>query len=152
MRFVGEDDFRTANPQYLQGDWYAQILKDLVEALVDARAGRDWPETLDEVEGVDSVPIMTTHKSKGLEYHTVIFVGLEDGAHFSFANNQKEETCGFFVAFSRAMKRVIFTFSGVRPTGRSGNRVGQGRQTLKPLYDLLTSAGVEVEDGGEAQA
>lgn len=83
MRFVGEDDFKSANPQCLQGDWYARIQKDLADALAAARSGRDWSEVLDEVEGVDSVPIMTTHKSKGLEYHTVIFVGLEDGAHFS---------------------------------------------------------------------
>jgi superfamily I DNA/RNA helicase len=151
MRFVGEDDFKVANPQYLQGDWYAQIMNGLVKALAEARDGRDWPGTLDEVEGVNSVPIMTTHKSKGLEYHTVIFVGLEDDAHFSFANNQNEETCGFFVAFSRAMKRVIFTFSGVRPTGRRGDRVGQERKTLKPLYDLFEAAGVEVENGDEAE-
>ena len=150
MRFVGEDDFKTAHPQYLQGDWYARIQKDLVEALAAAKSGRDWSETLDEVEGVDSVPIMTTHKSKGLEYHTVIFVGLEDGAHFGFKNNRKEETCGFFVAFSRAEKRVIFTFSGVRPTGRHGSPVGQERESLKPLYELLDAAGVAIEDGVEA--
>jgi len=150
MRFVGEDDFKVAHPQYLQGDWYAQIFKTLVKSLSQARDSRDWRGTLDEVEGVDSVPIMTTHKSKGLEYHTVIFVGLEDSAHWTFADNQKEETCGFFVAFSRAMKRVVFTFSGARPTGRGGNRVGQVRVTVKPLYDLLGSAGVEIEAGEEA--
>lgn len=152
MRFVGEAEFKVAHPQYLQGEWYDRILKDVVEALAAARKDRNWPETIDEVEGIDSVPIMTTHKSKGLEYHTIIFVGLEDSAHFSFASNRTEETCGFFVAFSRAKKRVIFTFAGVRPTGRHGNRVGQERDKLKPLYDLLQAAEVEVEDGDVAEA
>ena len=32
------------------------------------------------IEGVDQVPLMTVHKSKGLEFHTMIFVGLDDEA------------------------------------------------------------------------
>jgi superfamily I DNA/RNA helicase len=152
MRFVGEADFKAANPQYLQGEWYAVLIKQLTNALTDARNGRDWPETIDEVEGVDSVPIMTTHKSKGLEYHTVIFVGLEDDAHFDFANKPKDETCGFFVALSRAMRRVIFTFSGARPKRLGGNKAEQSRDSLAPLYELLENAGVDVEDGASAEA
>lgn len=147
MEFVGEERFKAANPQYLQGDWYSRIAKDFIKVLVEARQDHDWRQSLDEVEGVDSVPIMTTHKSKGLEYHTVIFVGLEDDAHWTFRNDPKEETCGFFVALSRAKKRVIFTFAGVRPTGRGKTRVGQGRGNLKPLYDLLQAAGVTIENG-----
>jgi superfamily I DNA/RNA helicase len=146
MAFVGEDEYRTANPQYLQGDWYATVLKDLSQALSEARFEREWSEAIDEVEGIDSVPIMTTHKSKGLEYHTVVFVGLEDDAHFSFRGNQTEETCGFFVALSRAERRVIFTFSGVRPTRRGGLQATQVRSMLQPLYELLSNAGVEVEE------
>ena len=48
---------------------------------------------------------MTIHKSKGLEYHTVIFAGLEDSALFSFATQTHEETATFFVAFTRAKQR-----------------------------------------------
>jgi ATP-dependent exoDNAse (exonuclease V) beta subunit len=35
---------------------------------------------------------MTIHKSKGLEYHTVIFVGLDDGAWWSFKKDEYEAT------------------------------------------------------------
>lgn len=75
---------------------------------------------------------MTIHKSKGLEYHTVIFVGLDDGAWWSFANDKKEATAGFFVAFTRAKQRVIFTYCASR-----GNRT-----KIADLYNLLTNAGV----------
>jgi superfamily I DNA/RNA helicase len=146
MAFVGEDKFRAAHPQYLQGDWYEGVMKKLSKVLSDARSKREWSEAIDDVEGIDSVPIMTTHKSKGLEYHTIVFVGLEDNAHFSFEGNETEETCGFFVALSRAERRVIFTFSGVRPTGRGGRQVMQGRDTLEPLYGLLSEAGIEIEE------
>ncbi|WVV47960.1 3'-5' exonuclease [Pseudomonas sp. NA13] len=46
-------------------------------------------------EGVHAVPLMTIHKSKGLEYHTVIFVGLDDGAWWSFSQDEIEATAGF---------------------------------------------------------
>jgi DNA helicase-2/ATP-dependent DNA helicase PcrA len=62
------------------------------------------------LSGVDSVPVMSIHKSKGLEFHTVIFMGLED---FPFrrglAEKNGEEECNVFVAFSRAKERVIIT-------------------------------------------
>jgi superfamily I DNA/RNA helicase len=76
---------------------------------------------------------MTIHKSKGLEYHTVMFVGLDDGAWFAFQSQTKEEMCGFFVAFTRAKQRVIFSYCAAR-----------GRRTaIAPLYTLLKGAGVQ---------
>ena len=76
---------------------------------------------------------MTIHKSKGLEYHTVIFAGLEDSALFSFATQTHEETATFFVAFTRAKQRVVFSYCESR-----GDRF-----TIAPLYELLASAGVK---------
>jgi superfamily I DNA/RNA helicase len=74
----------------------------------------DWTETLDTYEGLHSIPLMTIHKSKGLEYHTVIFVTLDDGVWWSFAGDQVEATAGFFVAFMRAKQRVVFTYCAKR--------------------------------------
>jgi superfamily I DNA/RNA helicase len=65
-----------------------------------APAARDWKEFVDGVEGRGQIPLMTIHKSKGLEYHTVIFVGLHQNAFFGYRNNQTEETNAFFVALS----------------------------------------------------
>ena len=92
----------------------------------------DWTATLNDYEGTHAVPLMTIHKSKGLEYHTVVFVGLDDGAWWSFANDQVEGTAGFFVAFSRAKQRVVFTYCASR-----GNR-----KKIATLYELLRLAGV----------
>jgi len=87
---------------------------------------------LDTYEGNAAIALMTIHKSKGLEYHTVIFVGLDDEAWWSYSKDEAEATAGFFVAFTRAKQRVIFTYCPSR-----GNRDG-----IKPLYDLLAKAGV----------
>jgi superfamily I DNA/RNA helicase len=45
----------------------------------------------------------------------------------------KEETCGFFVAFTRAKQRVVFSYCSSRAH----------RNAVAPLYTLLKSAGVQ---------
>ena len=59
---------------------------------VSCGQAKTWQEALDLYEGLHAVPLMTIHKSKGLEYHTVIFVGLDDDAWWSFANDKQEAT------------------------------------------------------------
>jgi DNA helicase II / ATP-dependent DNA helicase PcrA len=69
-----------------------------------------WTAALDDFLGLHSIPIMTIAKSKGLEFHPVIVLGLEDYVFHHPDGNPAEEECNFFVAFSRAKKRVLFTF------------------------------------------
>jgi superfamily I DNA/RNA helicase len=88
---------------------------------------------------------MTIHKSKGLEFHTVVFMGLEDSAFWSFKTQAKEDTCAFFVAFSRAKKKIIFTFSQKRVTNPEWNSQTQNRTMIGALYQLLEQAGIKPE-------
>jgi DNA helicase II / ATP-dependent DNA helicase PcrA len=141
VAFVGRDALASIYPQYEQGEYLGELLVAITTHLVKYRAGRGWVEALDHFEGKTSVPIMTIHKSKGLEYHTIIFVGLEDSALWGFARNPAEETCAFFVAFSRAKQRVLFSLCQTRP-GRFGIEQ-QTTDSIEPLYQLLDEAGVE---------
>jgi superfamily I DNA/RNA helicase len=129
-------------PQYRQGTRYSDLLKAIcAELWANYEAnGADWTSALSALEGENSVPVMTIHKSKGLEYHTVIFLGLEDSSFWTFESESAEETCSFFVAFSRAKKQVIFTFSKLRSVNE--RYPNQARTKIKPLYDLLREAGV----------
>ena len=124
---------RLAFPAYRQGDWLDEIIASaslhLEANLCDATT---WASALDGFEGVGMVPLMTIHKSKGLEYHTVIFARLDDQAWWSFRGDPREGRSTFFVAFSRAQQRVRFTYS--RSTGT--------RQEVRTLYDLLHEGGV----------
>ncbi len=72
------------------------------------------------------------HKSKDLEYDTVVFVGLDDKAWWAHVPGDPEGVAAFFVALSRAKQRAIFTFCQER---------GQ-RNNVAELYQLLTDAGV----------
>lgn len=134
LAFIGRERLVAAHPAYRQGDWLDKVLDAVAVHLLasSSTAGADWKSALDAYEGVHAVPLMTIHKSKGLEYHTVIFVGLDDGAWWSFRNDQTEATAGFFVAFTRAKQRVVFTYCARRGA----------RTVIATLYQLLQKAGV----------
>jgi hypothetical protein len=145
LSFLGEDSIKALYPQYAQGQLYRDTLRQLLSHLSRFRKTMKWDAALDELEGADSVPIMTIHKSKGLEYHTVVFVGFEDSAFWGYRKNPTEETCAFFVAFSRAKQRVVFTYCDHREKPAGTPAEPQERTTIGPLYNLLQEAGVSLE-------
>lgn len=133
-------------PQYSQGDYLERILQSLKDNLGKASdTVASLGEALDAFEGLHSIPIMTIHKSKGLEYRTVVFVGLEDSAFWSFRTQSAEDTCAFFVAFSRAKMEVLFTFCNLRVSRDGYAASTQTRNSIGALYELLTKAGVQPE-------
>ena len=81
-------------------------------------------------EGVGQIALMTIHKSKGLEFHTMIFYGLDNQTWWSLTPGRMEELNSFFVAFTRAKQRAFFTLC-----------IGRG-QPLTWIEDLLAPAGV----------
>ncbi|VWX36025.1 3'-5' exonuclease [Exiguobacterium oxidotolerans] len=91
---------------------------------------------------------MTIHKSKGLEYNTVLFVGLEDSAFWSFKSQAESDKKAFFVALSRAKKRVIFTFSRNREVLNYGTLTTkkQSLNNISEVYHILKSAGVPIKE------
>lgn len=144
LGFLSREAVVALYPQYGQGTFLSDLLKDTMKTLADCLADHDWSEAVSQFEGDDSVPIMTTHKSKGLEYYAVVFVGLEDYPFRHFKSLADDEAASFFVSLSRAEKHVVFTFAGTRLTV-NGSRRAQARETVKPLYELLEAAGVTPE-------
>lgn len=135
LDFIGRERLISQHPSYAQGAWFEKVIDSTATHLLDSSIQfGDWASALDTYEGVNAIPLMTIHKSKGLEYHTVIFVGLDDGAWWSFSNDEIEATAGFFVAFTRAEQRVIFTYCVRRG----------GRTKIATLYHLLRKAGVQI--------
>ena len=133
LGFLGEEQVKILYPEYSQGDWYEEVLESTVDLMLKScQSSTGWPECIDDFEGVKSVPVVTIHKSKGLEYHTVIFLALDDSAWWSFRQDPQESKSTFFVAFSRAKQQVAFTYCRERGT-RSG---------VSSLYEILRSAGV----------
>jgi DNA helicase-2/ATP-dependent DNA helicase PcrA len=145
LQFLGTDQFKIVYPQYSQGKYLSETVERVSSHLhcyLDTSGLMT--DAIDALSGKDTVPILTIHKSKGLEYDTIFFIGLDDGAFWNFDSQQEEETCAFFVAFSRAKQRVYFTFSETRNFGRT-LRV-ESRDKVRTLYDLLEQAGAEIVD------
>ena len=88
-------------------------------------------DALDELEGLGQTALMTIHKSKGLEFHTMIFYGLDNSTWWSLTPSRIEELNSFFVAFTRARQRVFFTMCTERG------------QPVDWIESLLAPAGVQ---------
>ena len=58
-----------------------------------------------------AIRIMTIHKSKGLEFHSVIMLAVEEE---TFWGDKDAERCAFFVGVSRAKQRLLITNSKER--------------------------------------
>ncbi|MFK4851683.1 UvrD-helicase domain-containing protein [Microbacterium sp. ZW T6_19] len=96
-----------------------------------------WGEVADAFMEDDAVPLMTIHRSKGLEYNTVFLLGLDDDQWWAHTRNASESTMTFFVGISRAAERLIFTH--VRDIGL---------RKVHGLYSELAAAGVPTLDLG----
>lgn len=91
----------------------------------------EWLDIVSSFKGENSIPIMTIHKSKGLEYKAVYFLGLEDSAFWNFNNQREEDKSAFFVALSRAKSYLIFTYCKLR------NNRSQNNRNINEIYSLL---------------
>lgn len=107
---IGEPLIRRATPSYQRDADFERVLEGFLLLLEEcAQPGGTWNDVLDRFEGVGQVPLMTVHKSKGLEFHTMIFFGLDSRSWRSLQPGADEELKAFFVALTRAEQRAFFT-------------------------------------------
>ena len=138
--FVTIDRIKASFPNYRNSKFLKDTLNQISESLEKYKEeSENTYEAVQKLLGKDSVPIMTIHKSKGLEYNSIIFVGLEDGAFWSFEKQPDEDKCAFFVALSRAKERVVFTFSKTR-ADKYGRIRNQGIEKIKIIFEELQNS------------
>lgn len=131
LDFIGAQVLRRAFPSYQRRSDFDRVWNGFVLLLRESlEHAETWSEALDELEGHGQIALMTIHKSKGLEFHTMIFYGLDNQTWWSLTPGRMEELNSFFVAFTRAKQRAFFTLC----TGRG--------QPLVWIEELLALAGV----------
>ena len=141
IRFFSIEKIKAKFPAYKQGAHFDDIIEKFENLFFTeyVAACGDWNLAIENFCGKHSVPIMTIHKSKGLEYSAVYFVGLEDSAFWNFRNQPDEDRCTFFVALSRAKESVTFTFC----KRRTGMRYPmQQHNAINEFFDLLQKPGI----------
>ena len=130
--YLDRDAFRRAQSEYGTGDNLDIAIEAFGLHLANsAAATSQWTDCIELFEGIRATPLMTVHKSKGLEYDTIVFMGLDDESWWSRQAGDSEGLSTFFVALSRAKQRAIFTYCRSRRRGR-----------VADLYQLLADAGV----------
>lgn len=141
IEFWGIERLKAMFPVYSQGTYMCDILEKFRKYmwLELETTHRNWILSIENFLGLHSVPIMTIHKSKGLEYDTVYFVGLEDSAFWNFKYQPDEDRCTFFVALSRAKEEMLFTFCKHRYTTRYPV---QSHDEINEFFELLNTPGI----------
>jgi len=122
---------RRAFPAYQREPDFSRVWEGFKGLLIECAEGAEtWTQVLDRFEGLGQVGLMTIHKSKGLEFHTMIFYGLDRETWWSLRPDNVEELNSFFVALTRAKQRAFFTLC----TGRGG--------PVAWIENLLSAGGV----------
>lgn len=134
FEFLNGDAISRTFLQYAHGDLLLIMAEGFAQHFANcAQTAQDWSACLAAFAGIGQVPLMTVHKSKGLEYDTIAFLGLDDRAWWSYVPSNPEGIATFFVALSRAKQRAIFLFCQERGT----------REKVADLFGLLAQAGVQ---------
>lgn len=115
LDFIGGGVLRRAFPAYQRQPDFDRVWNGFTLLFQESlQHAETWSVALDEFEGLGQVALMTIHKSKGLEFHTIIFYGLDNQTWWSLTPNRPEELNSFFVAFTRAKQRAFFTLCAER--------------------------------------
>lgn len=112
LALVGRDAIVGLASEYAHGDY----LQQQIEATTDRAhtllsEGEDPLSALASFSGDRAVKIMSIHKSKGLEFDSVVVLGVETE---TFWGEQDAERSAYFVGISRAKRRLYLTVCGER--------------------------------------
>ena len=107
LDIVGHDAVVGLSSDYAQGDYLQQQIDATINrAHALLSDGEDPATALASFSGDRAVRIMSIHKSKGLEFDTVVVLGVETQ---TFWGAQDAERSAFFVGISRAKRRLYLT-------------------------------------------
>ena len=109
---IGRDTVVALSADYAHGDRLNQqigLVVDRIGTLLEN--GRDVSEALASFRGDRAVRVMSIHKSKGLEFDTVIVFGVENETFWGAADAERS---AYFVAISRAKRRLVLSVCEAR--------------------------------------
>ena len=91
----------------------------------------DLPKALERFSDDQAVRILTIHKSKGLEFDSVILMAIDNEIFFG---DQDANRCAFFVGVSRAKRRLALTFAAERGRPEGYRRRWDVKRSVQEEY------------------
>lgn len=106
---IGDHVLTQLSPDYEEAARLSGVKASIAAFLEEcAQSAQSWAQLIASYVGREQVKLMTIHKSKGLEAHTVVFLHLQDSGFNQYAD-MEEEKFSVFVAASRARERLFIT-------------------------------------------
>jgi superfamily I DNA/RNA helicase len=135
---LGVEAIAALSPDYESGSRLQEVTNQTFERIEELLAITPDPaEALARFAEDGAVRIMTIHKSKGLEFHTVAVLGVEAQ---TFWGKREDERAAYFVAISRAKQRLWITHVSDRT--RPGCHKGRWDEPRTPHKEFLGYAAV----------
>ncbi|MGA7291240.1 MAG: ATP-dependent helicase [Terriglobales bacterium] len=107
IELMGKHSLAALSADYEAGGRLEEVIKQTHDRIAELlELDDDAVQALSRFSEDKAVRIMTIHKSKGLEFDTVIILGVETE---TFWGNADEERSAFFVGISRAKRQLCLT-------------------------------------------
>jgi superfamily I DNA/RNA helicase len=132
LKQVSIETLVSISPDYESHDRLKEVVRDTkakIEELLKLEP--DLPKALERFSDDQAVRILTIHKSKGLEFDSVIIMAVENE---SFFGDQDENRCAYFVGVSRAKKRLVLTHADQRERPAGHTRRWDAQRTAQDEY------------------
>jgi len=132
LKQVSIETLVSLSPDYESHDRLKEVIRDTkarIEELLKQEP--DLPKALERFSDDQAVRILTIHKSKGLEFDSVIIMAVEKEIFFG---DQDENRCAYFVGVSRAKKRLVLTHADQRERPAGHTRRWDVQRTAQNEY------------------
>ncbi|MFP0194465.1 UvrD-helicase domain-containing protein [Pseudomonas sp. PHC1] len=112
LKHISLETLTALSPDYESQDRLREVLRDTRARIEDLlKLEPDLPKALVRFSDDQAVRILTIHKSKGLEFDSVIIMAVDNEIFFG---DHDANRCAFFVGVSRAKRRLVLTHAAVR--------------------------------------
>lgn len=133
---IGIEKLASLSPDYESRERLEAVVmntKARIEELLKLEP--DLPKALERFSDDQAVRILTIHKSKGLEFDSVIIMAVENETFF-FKNKteQEENFCTYFVGVSRAKRRLVLTHADQRERPAGYTKRWDEQRTVQTEY------------------
>lgn len=129
---IGIETLVALSPDYESHTRLTEVIRDTkarIEELLELEP--ELPKALTRFVDDQAVRILTIHKSKGLEFDSVIMMAIDEEIFFG---DRDANRCAFFVGVSRAKRRLILTFSNERERPDGYKKRWATRRTKQSEY------------------
>lgn len=135
LKYIGSKMLVALSPDYETRARLNDVIRETFARINELlKSEPDLPKALGRFADDQAVRILTIHKSKGLEFDSVIIMAVENEIFFG---NQDENRCAFFVGVSRAKRRLVLTYAEQRERPTNVKRWNVGRTAQAEYFGYV---------------